>query len=224
MSIRIKADLHVHTVCSDGSAGGEEIVRAALVRGLRAVAITDHDTFSGYLLVSKAVETMGAGLIVIPGNEVRTNYGDLVILCEALPERAAPRDAEELVDFARENSCIVFAPHPYDLRRLGAGDRIRGLRLDAIEIHNTLADPLANWRASRAARELGLPGLSNSDAHIPGFVGAAHNIVAVESLSAGEILESIRRGRVENVKGRPAPHLYLAHALRRTSESMCAQR
>ena len=42
-----RIDLHVHTLASDGSDAPETVVRKAAVAGLRAMAITDHDTFAG---------------------------------------------------------------------------------------------------------------------------------------------------------------------------------
>ncbi len=42
----IKADMHIHSTISDGSYTMEEIVAMAEAKGLHAIAITDHDTFS----------------------------------------------------------------------------------------------------------------------------------------------------------------------------------
>jgi len=52
--LKIRADLQIHSICSDGSMDGYDIVRAALLRGLRAIAVTDHNTFSGYKLALEA--------------------------------------------------------------------------------------------------------------------------------------------------------------------------
>ena len=41
-------DLHAHTDASDGSLSPAELVQLAVSLGLDALAITDHDTFSGY--------------------------------------------------------------------------------------------------------------------------------------------------------------------------------
>lgn len=61
------ADLHCHTCASDGSVTACEVVQMAKMRGLSAVAITDHDTFQG---VQEAA-SCGAqyGIRVIPGAE-----------------------------------------------------------------------------------------------------------------------------------------------------------
>ena len=40
-------DLHTHTTCSDGTLTPEALVKYAHVKGLAAVAVTDHDTVAG---------------------------------------------------------------------------------------------------------------------------------------------------------------------------------
>jgi len=39
----MRIDLHIHTTASDGRLSPEEIVKLAMEKGLRAIAITDHD-------------------------------------------------------------------------------------------------------------------------------------------------------------------------------------
>lgn len=65
-------DLHVHTLASDGSDTPVDVVRMAAELGLRAVAVTDHDTFAG---LPEAIEA-GAryGVEVVPGVELSTIY------------------------------------------------------------------------------------------------------------------------------------------------------
>ncbi len=43
--IKLKADYHTHTFCSDGHASAEENVKAAVAAGLHTIAITDHGPF-----------------------------------------------------------------------------------------------------------------------------------------------------------------------------------
>ena len=63
----MKADLHCHTLLSDGTLGIEEIIQVAKKSGLDAIAITDHDTLAG----TKMAENIGRrhGVTVIPGVE-----------------------------------------------------------------------------------------------------------------------------------------------------------
>ena len=65
-------DLHVHTTASDGTLTPTEIVKYAMSKNLRAIAITDHDTVDG---LEEAVDT--ANLLnfeVIPGIEISVEY------------------------------------------------------------------------------------------------------------------------------------------------------
>ena len=49
----VYADLHVHTNYSDGTHSIEEVIRLAKNRGIKVVAITDHDTLFHYEKVKK---------------------------------------------------------------------------------------------------------------------------------------------------------------------------
>ena len=57
------ADLHCHTYCSDGSDSPEEVVLLAKYRGLSAVAVTDHYTFSGGETAAAFGKKYGMGVI-----------------------------------------------------------------------------------------------------------------------------------------------------------------
>jgi predicted metal-dependent phosphoesterase TrpH len=67
-----RIDLHTHTTASDGSLSPAELVRYAQAIGLRAVAVTDHDTVDG---VPEALAA-GArlGFEVVPGVELSTDF------------------------------------------------------------------------------------------------------------------------------------------------------
>lgn len=64
----MSADLHCHTKISDGSTAIDELVILAKNKGLKAIAVTDHDTFGG----AKRAKIFGDkfGVTVIPGTEI----------------------------------------------------------------------------------------------------------------------------------------------------------
>ncbi|MCZ8520216.1 MULTISPECIES: PHP domain-containing protein [Paenibacillus] len=64
------ADLHTHTIASDGTRPPADNVRLALEAGLSAVAITDHDTVGGLEEAVAAGRTYG--IVVVPGVEIST--------------------------------------------------------------------------------------------------------------------------------------------------------
>ena len=65
-------DLHIHTNGSDGTCRPEEVVRLAREAGLRAIAVTDHDS----LLGCEAAQAAGRefGVEVVPGIEISTKF------------------------------------------------------------------------------------------------------------------------------------------------------
>ena len=67
-------DLHSHSTASDGTLPPDEVVAAAHKAGLRAVALTDHDTLAGIPLATVTGETLG--IRVVPGVELSAHDGD----------------------------------------------------------------------------------------------------------------------------------------------------
>jgi len=62
------ADLHIHTVCSDGMRSPAQAVEEAREGGLQAISITDHDTVEG--LEEAAAWGRRLGVEVVPGTEL----------------------------------------------------------------------------------------------------------------------------------------------------------
>ncbi|WP_243074582.1 PHP domain-containing protein [Microbacterium sp. SS28] len=61
------SDLHLHSVHSDGTESAADVMAAAHVRGLRTVALTDHDTTSGWTEAAEAATSLG--MTLLPGME-----------------------------------------------------------------------------------------------------------------------------------------------------------
>lgn len=70
----MKADLHMHSVYSDGTKEVKELMERAKLKGLDIVALTDHDSVEG---VSEAIKyAKELGIRVIPGLELSTYYNN----------------------------------------------------------------------------------------------------------------------------------------------------
>jgi predicted metal-dependent phosphoesterase TrpH len=67
-----RADLHLHTIHSDGSYTPAQVVELAIRTGLCAIAITDHDTLSGVAPARAAAAR--TGLEVIAGVEISAEH------------------------------------------------------------------------------------------------------------------------------------------------------
>ncbi len=66
-------DLHTHTNESDGSLSPSALIEAAKQAGLRSLAITDHDTFAGYLAALEPASN--AGIDLVRGIEMSSKDG-----------------------------------------------------------------------------------------------------------------------------------------------------
>ena len=79
MAPEMTADLHTHSLFSDGTDTPAELLAAARAAGLTTIALTDHDTAKGWDETAAAVP---AGMRVLPGAEFSTKHpdadGDLV--------------------------------------------------------------------------------------------------------------------------------------------------
>ncbi len=205
----VKGDLHTHSSASDGRDTPEQLVLTAVEKELDFIAVTDHDSFEGGIRARRYVESVGLDLLAIVGAEVRTDWGDILVLCSDNGLDRIPRNPLELVEIAHENNCIVIPAHPFDVRRKGIGKRVYEARWDAIEVFNAHSDPIANRKAAEAARITGLPGIACSDAHVASSIGAAYTRVEVDEYSVESILEAIQRGNVVPVPGRPSARAVL---------------
>lgn len=189
----IRADFHIHTKYSrDASQQPKTIVeRLNAHPTLNAIAITDHNTIQGNLEAQKLAEAY-PDILVIPGVEISTEEGEIIILgITGLPPK--PWNAENIIDFAKANSGLTIAPHPY--RGVGIGDRARQLELDAIEVLNGITEPDLNRQAEVLARTMRLPGVAGSDAHDDKDSWNVCTEVQA-SLDVGDVLKAIRKGHV----------------------------
>lgn len=80
-------ELHCHTTCSDGTLTPTELVQAALARDVKVLAITDHDTVSGWDEAIAAAEN--SALEIVPGLELSTVFnGRSMHILGYYPDRA----------------------------------------------------------------------------------------------------------------------------------------
>ena len=202
---RGRADLHLHSLYSDGT----ETVAAILDwiehhTVLDLVAITDHERIDGAL---RAREIHAAGdyhFELVVGEEITTRRGHLLglFLTERIP---ALRPLEETAARIHAQGGLAIAAHPLapltpslgrrSLISLHTDPRLEH-RLDAIEIFN----PTEAGRTRRAAlnalnaNTLALPGVGNSDAHVLWAIGTAWTWF--EGISAADYRASLVSGSV----------------------------
>ena len=65
-------DLHTHSTCSDGALTPTALVERAAGAGVRALALTDHDSIAGLDEAHRAARP--AGLVLVPGAEISASW------------------------------------------------------------------------------------------------------------------------------------------------------
>jgi hypothetical protein len=222
--VMLRFDLHVHSnYSSDGQSSVEDILRAAAAKGLDGVAITDHNTNEGARYALKAVDNVAPGLLVIPGEEVSTRSGHLIVL--GITEDIKPgMSVEDTIGEAKRLGGTVIVPHPYNRPRHGIAIP-QGA--DAAEVYNSrFIFGIHNRIAKRKVRALGLPGVAGSDAHHASMVGSA--ITCVESKkNVNDVLEAIRQGKTSILVKKTPLHIYARQIINgwiKRLEIFCIQR
>ena len=189
----IRADLHVHTIYSNDSTLTPKalVEKLAVHNSIKVAAITDHNTVRGLNETRKLAEAY-SDILIIPGVEISTIEGDLLVLgAKEIPPE--PWTVKNVLDFARDNNFVSVVAHPY--REYGMGDLARTYNFDAIEVLNGESSPTENRLAKELAKSMKLPGVAGSDAHNPLEVLSVYTKIQA-SLNMEEILMAIEKGWV----------------------------
>lgn len=177
-----RADLHVHTLASDGTDSVVDVLEHVEAEGfLDIVAITDHERIDAALAGREIARDRGLRVAVVVGEEISTRGGHLLGLFLETP--VPPwRSLAWSIEAIHDQGGIAIPAHPFvplhlcaqpwALRRLLASDN-PARHADAIETFNPTA--LGRWGHStsvRFARHRGLAAVGNSDAHIASAIGS----------------------------------------------------
>lgn len=193
--MKIKADLHTHTVLSfDGRQTLNQLTAAAKAKGLQAVAVTDHGVYS-------ALPEQMNGVLLIPGCEYFTTAGHITgLFLERPPKvkttvqnRVPPQTAVE--DIHRCGGIAVLA-HPFE--NPGRTEAELDFEIDGIETANARGDYKikgANQKAVVYTQKRGLPPIGGSDAHSAKEVANAYTEIECTACTHAAIKQAIKEGR-----------------------------
>jgi predicted metal-dependent phosphoesterase TrpH len=176
-----RADLHIHTLASDGTSSVAEILdHVERQTDLDVIAITDHERIDAALAARDMARAMGTRFEVVVGEEVTTRGGHLLALFIEEPIRPY-RSLRETIATIHEVGGLAIPAHPlvpyplcaqgFVLRRLIA-DPDQRVRPDGLETFNptTLGRPW-HGRVVRFAADHGLATIGDSDAHAASQIG-----------------------------------------------------
>lgn len=173
-----KADLHIHSDHSDGTATIPEIMEYVQHKtDLNVIAITDHNTIEGALFAKSLSELYDFEVIV--GEEVSTNVGHVIglFLTQEVPAGMSPAETIAAIEAQGGIAIVahpfsnqgVFGPFGRNIFAAAAND----WAFHALEIYNSL--PFLVWANSVAAKMFagghGVAATGGSDAHFLEAIG-----------------------------------------------------
>ena len=196
-----RADLHIHTLASDGTAGVAEILDHVEAKtNLDVIAITDHERIDAALAARSMARDLGLHADVVVGEEVTSRGGHLLALF--IERRVRPlRSLRDTIAEVHDLGGLAIPAHPLVPYPLCAqGFVLRGLlesgdervAPDGLETFNptTLGRPW-HGRVVRFAESYGLAKVGNSDAHAVEAIGTGWTTFP------GRTADDLRRAIVE---------------------------
>jgi predicted metal-dependent phosphoesterase TrpH len=109
--------LHVHSTASDGGLSPERVVKRAAGAGLRAIALTDHDTLAGVPEALRAGEQYGVRVVGGCEFSAAAPWGEMHILGYFLPPES--QQVQEFLERCRADRVRRAQEMVQHLRRLG---------------------------------------------------------------------------------------------------------
>lgn len=177
------AELHCHTKSSkvpyfpkfyDSVVTVEQLLNKCLELGITILAITDHNTMSGYRKAKRLIRRQKLPIILIPACEISTKEGHILAygITKLIPKGLT---CQETIERIHKQKGIAIAAHPYNFFS-SLHKKIYKYDIDGVESFNSTSSKWANGRAKRAAEKLGLPEIAGSDAHTIAGVGKGRQL------------------------------------------------
>lgn len=197
-------DLHVHTFpaspCSSVSV--DDLIKKARQIGLDGLCLTDHN----HVWDPRAVADLGQkyNFLVLRGNEITTDQGDMVVFGLEKEIKGIIR-LEELKEAVLKAKGFIVCAHPFrGFLTFGAGklgltpekamERPLFKLVDAVEVMNGKVTEKENDLAKKVAAGLNLPITGGSDAHEVSAVGTFATWFPQPIKDEKGLVEALRRG------------------------------
>lgn len=188
-----KADLHLHTNLGDGTASPRRLLEESKRRGLKVIAITDHDHMEGAKRVQEIIDREGSDIQMIWGCEVTSRQGHFLGLFMKRPIKFFTH-VEGAIDAIKEQGGLCIIPHP--MGRLVPSLSLKKIEqllsrdypIDGIELYNpSPANASVRSRVRELNQQWGFAATGSSDAHFWQHIGAGY------TLFPGETAEDLRQ-------------------------------
>jgi predicted metal-dependent phosphoesterase TrpH len=203
--ISLKADLHIHTEYSmDCVIPLDKLIERCLEMEINCVAIADHGTVEGALILKKK-----APFSVIVAEEILTTDGEIMgmFLQETIPSGIT---VSEAISRIRAQNGLICVPHPFDMFRQSALGRkvLKKIvsQVDIIEVFNARILPFQNQNNTATfAEKNSLSKSAGSDSNTLPEIGNAY-VEMPEFSGKDDFLKALAQGKIFGHKTIPLVH------------------
>jgi len=202
-----KFDLHIHSCYSENLYGTrlfsppskslpEDIIKTAIKKGIKVIAVTDHDNINGSLKtieISKQKKYEDK-IIVIPSVEVSSKEGHILAynIYENIPRNLT---AKETIKLIKEKGGFAVAAHPFNIKFSLSKECIKENinSLFGLEIANSHS--LKNKYTENYVKQNNLKYTVGSDAHTLNEIGLCYGTIQKIN-SKDEFLLALKNGGI----------------------------
>ena len=202
MTFILRSELHCHSndtgiknkfapFLYDSTQMVVEIINKCLSSNIKILAITDHDSLSGYRIAKEYIKKNNINILLVPGCEISTTEGH--ILAYGMVKEIKPKlNAQETIDLIHNQGGIAVVAHPFFFN--STGNKLYDLKPDAIEGLNSAASIKSNNKAIFASRKMNIPYIAASDSHEIEAIGNGCTIFPENTITIKDVLENIKSG------------------------------
>jgi predicted metal-dependent phosphoesterase TrpH len=207
----VHVDLHVHTQHSiDSRITPKNLIKAARLKGLHGIAVTDHNTIRGGQDTKSHSQQ---DLLVIVGSEIKTTICEIIGLF--LQENIDSTDPYKVLEAIRDQNGISVLPHPYRYLQTTSFPQDFLHLIDVIEGYNSRTPHRKNRQAVDLASRMNKPICAGSDAHFYQELGRATTIFPDIAMTEDTIRKALLNSKVTteiigNNYLRAAPYIVLS--------------
>jgi len=201
----MKIDPHIHSIYSgDARSKPKDIIKKALILGLDAIAISDHNSVEGSRIaieLSKKTDNF----LVIPSIEINSNKGHILGFGveTIIPEGLSP---EETIEIIHDEGGIAIVPHPFSPYRNGLFFKHRNIMkklldsndftsIEGVEVLNArFIIGYSNAKSNRLANKHNLAKIGASDSHFIDSIGDCYTEIddIDHEPTVDDVIEAIR--------------------------------
>jgi predicted metal-dependent phosphoesterase TrpH len=192
----MKVDLHVHTKERSpcGRSSAVEQIQAAVSAGLGAIAFTDHCQLPPFEEIARFNDEY-APLRILVGIEITVNGEDVIVVGVHHPLIVTEKwEYPRLHGFVRAQGGFIALAHPFRFHP-DITIPIHTFPPDAIEVCSSNTPRHVAEQIVEVAQRLGIPVLSNSDAHATDALGKYYNLLDNEPTCEVELMNLIKGGQ-----------------------------